>query len=209
MDEGIHLPSPFRHEEPHHRHLGVIDKADKAIETFKELMPDAYTDCSSLYEAAKDMYKEVFHNINGGKLKVYEGSLSIDQFDRDLQGLLKQQEPKWQKLKEKEVVMRKRVEEIYHPIHLVEMHVRDARGDGTNEAQREVVKACNHRLRRNFHDAKAEYDALCSYPDGLLTQIDLIHKRAETEAHAIIDKLRKRETAVFKVPAVLHKIVGA
>jgi hypothetical protein len=209
MDEGIHLPSPLRHEEPSHRHLEVLDKADKAIETFKQLMPDAYTDCSCLYETAKEMYKEVFHNINGGKLKVYQGSLSVDQFERDLQGLLKQQEIKWHQLKAREVVMRKRVDDMYHPVREVEHHVRDARGDGSNEAQREVIHACNHRLRRNFHDAKAEYDALCRYPDGLLSQVELLRKRARTEARDIVDKLRKRETSAFKVPALLHKMIGA
>jgi hypothetical protein len=203
MDVGIHLPSPLRHEEPSHRHLEVLDKADKTIETFKQLMPDAYTDCSCLYETAKALYKEVFHNINGGKLKVYQGSLSVDQFERDLQGLLKQQELKWHQLKTGEVAMRKRVDDLYQPVREVEHHVRDARGDGTNDAQREVIHACN------FHDAKAEYDALCGYPDGLLTQIDLLHTRAKTEARAIIDKLRKRETAVFKVPAALRKMIGA
>jgi hypothetical protein len=208
MDEGIHLPSPLRHDEPRHPHLAVLDKADAAIETFKERMPDAYTDCSSLYETAKTLYKEVYHNINAGKLKVHQGSLSVDQFEHDLQGLLKCQDPKWKHLKSQEAIMRKRVEDLYQPIHSVELHVRDARGDGSNDAQKEVVKACNHRLARNFHDAKAEYDALCRYPDGLLSQIELLQKRAEKEAGEIIDKLRKRETSVFKVPALLHKMVG-
>jgi hypothetical protein len=90
------------------------------------------------------------------------------------------------------------------------MHVRDARGDGSsNDAQRELARVYAHRLKRNFHDAKSELDELTSWPNGLLTQIDLLHKRAETEAHEILDRLRKREKAAIKVPAVVLKMIGA
>jgi hypothetical protein len=212
MDEGIHLPAPLRHElEDHmHIHLNVVDEADEALKKFQEMMSDAYTDCSSLQEAAKDLYKEVFHNINGGKLKVYQGTLALDQFDRDLTALLGKQQPKWDQLKAKEAIMRTRLQKMYEPIHAAELHVRDAKGDGkSNEPQKELAKVYSHRLKRNFHDAKVEYDELMGFPDGLLTQIDLLHKRAETESREIIEKLRKREKAVFKVPAVLYKMVGA
>jgi hypothetical protein len=209
MDEGIHLPTPLQHHEEH-IHLSVVDKAERALKYYQEKIPDEYTNCSSLYEAAKDLYKEVNNNINGGKLKVYDGTLTLNDFDRDLNGLLGRQRPKWDELKKKEAVMRERLQFFYQPVHDAEMHVRDARGDGSsNDAQRELARVYAHRLKRNFHDAKSELDELTSWPNGLLTQIDLLHKRAETEAHEILDRLRKREKAAIKVPAVVLKMIGA
>jgi hypothetical protein len=210
MDEGIHLPAPLQHHEEEHVHLSVVDKADRVLKYYQEKMPGEYTNCSSLFEAAKNLYKEVSNNANKGKLKVYDGTLKLEDFDRDLNGLLGRQQPKWDELKKKEAVMRERLQFYYQPVHEAELHVRDARGDGTaNDAQRELARVYARRLKRDFHDAKAELDELTSWPNGLLSQIDLLHKRAETEARDVLDRLRKREGAHVKVPAVVLKMVGA
>lgn len=209
MDEGIHLPAPLQHHEDPHLHLNVVDTADSAVKEFKDKISDYYVDCSCLYEAAKKVYKEVNHNVNGGKLKVFQSELTLDQFDKDLHRLLHQQEAKWEKLKSEEAVMRKRMQALYQPVHDVELHVKDAKGDGSNAQQKELNRVFNLRLKRDFHDAKAGYDELCGYPDGLLTQIELLRKRTVSEVDEMVDKLRKRESSVFKVPAVLHKMIGA
>jgi hypothetical protein len=215
MDTGIHLPpSLVSPETPTEVRPDILQEADQVLKTFRQALPEEYTRCSSLYESAKDLYKDVCHHLVSGKLKVQHGEWTVDELEGKMTELAQKQESCWNTLFSGEQIMRKRVEALYEPVKEMEQKVKNARGemgaapwnDHPTAEQSAVRKAYSHCLKTTFHDAKVEFDAITSYPDGLLTQVALLHKHGDTETSESIKQLRKREHSHFKIPNILHKV---
>lgn len=227
MDTGFHLPSflktkemeTTKTEEPE-----LCKEARKLLEDFSCEMRTGktYTDCSSLYEGAKNLYEEVHFHLTAGKVKVMNKEWTVDELDENLMDVMKKHEPVWERLLLAEKELRAKIDDDYKKVTEMEEKLKHARGyDDKNHhhtawmflptlEQNAIRKTYHCKLKPEFESAKMDHELLCGYPDGYLTQISLLRKRATMEAADKIEKLRGIETAEggFK-NKLLHRLPGA
>lgn len=193
----------------------VLIRAQLVLDNFQKAMQSEYDLAADMNETAKKLYKDLHYKINNGKLRVEHGELTVDEFETLAEALWEQQSTLWSRFMDKAVEEKGKVEAIYQPVRDIECLFKPRKRDEGNEGwmalppseQEAVRKAYHHGWKRNFHDAKAEVDALISYPDGYFTQIELLYRKASRKKSDAFENLRVRKllTGVDNFPtAVVH-----
>ena len=142
-------------------------------------MEETYPEASSLYETAKWLWQDV-HDL---RAKQQAG-------DAQVAALYKQQAEKWTKLEIDAAEMQDLITNKYASVAGAEEHIKKARGSGASRAvfgfptpdQKGSRYVFDKKFKYKFHDAKSEISMICDFPDGMLTQIRLLHKATQTMA---------------------------
>jgi hypothetical protein len=174
----------------------AIAEAEKELQEFKALARGMDKEATDLVKAAKDLVREVAYQREHGKEQVEKGAWSKEEFDQSLKNLTKKQEQPWENLKAKADALAQKVGGPYKMVTYVKEHVLRARGDGVNTGvfgtlssdQKEVRRVYDNKLKFSFDEAAALYAGLVSYPDGLLTQVHLLQKRAVGQEPEKVEK---------------------
>lgn len=210
MDQGIHIPNEFKVTERSIDTEQVLEDADQALCDFKRLIEHEYNHASSLYEGAKNLYEQLHGDLMGDKQRVLRGEWTVDDMDEAIHKLLSKQGTVWDKLKLAGEEIRAKLDAAYSKVKAAEEAVKCARGEGCHVAwlnmpttvQAKVRRVYARKLKQNFADAKSEYASMCAFPDGMLTQIELLRQRALSDATDMMEKLHKRN------PGHDRKILG-
>ena len=215
MDVGIHLPKSvenvYRDEYELAKRIEVIRDARQELQGFKNFMKNEYPKASSLYESAKNLYEEIQAHWTHGKHMVHKGEWAVAQFDQDMNNLASHQKMTWDKLSEAAIEQEKLVRDEYRKVQDLEAKVIHERGEGSHVAwmglptkeQQIVRKVYSHELRHNFSDAKREVESLIGFPDGILTKILTLRRRANEETAKLSQKLTGHPRGSFLGASIL------
>lgn len=165
----------------------AVEDAENELHKYKVLAKEVKEEAYTLYKAAKDLVKEVIYQREHGKEEVTRGAWSNEEYDQSRKNLAQKQEKPWEVLKTKAEALAQKIEGPYKLVTYAQEHVYRARGDRINAGifgtlsndQKEVRKIYDNKLKFKFDEAAAAHSELVSYPDGLLTQVHLLHKRAK------------------------------
>jgi len=164
----------------------AIDDAEKTLSDFKALSKEMTAQGTALHKAAKDLLGEVKFNIEEGMKKVEKAEWSGADYTSSRANLRGKQFSAWDNLQKNADAVRAKLEGPYKRVLASKENILRARGDGITggvlgsltKDQKQVRKVYDNKLKHGFEDAIAAHDGLVSYPDGLLTQIPLLNKRA-------------------------------
>lgn len=160
----------------------AIDDAEKSLSDFKKLSKDITAEATELHKAAKDLVKEVLFNCEQGQTKV-----SKEEWSNCKANLIQKQEKPWETLENKANALKAKFDGHYKLVLASKENCVRARGDSVTGGllgsatpdQKLARKVYDNKLRHGFDDAAAAHAAVCSFPDGLVTQIPLLKKKAD------------------------------
>lgn len=164
----------------------AIDEAEKTLSDFKKLSKEIITEVTELHEAAKDLVKEVMYNCEQGQAKVNKAEWSDPEFSNCKSNLAQKQEKPWETLEAKATGLKSKMDGHYKLVLASKENMLRARGDSVTGGwlgsatpdQKLARKVYDNKLRHGFDEAAAAHAAVSAYPDGMVTHIPLLRKRA-------------------------------
>ncbi|CAB9502219.1 expressed unknown protein [Seminavis robusta] len=161
----------------------VIEDAEQKLGDFNVTLKSLSVEAKELHAAARDLVKEALFNHEEGHKKVTKSEWTDEQYEQSLQNLAARQSKPWETLKTKAEEMRVKLEGPYKLVVASKNScTRAARGSWLGFAtydQKELRRVLDHKLKLEFEDAALAYASLTDYPDGLLTQVELLFKKAQ------------------------------
>ena len=156
------------------------------LSDFKKLSKEITSEVTDLHKAAKDLVKEAMYNCEQGQLKVNKAEWSGPEFSNCKANLLKKQEKPWETLEVKANELKSKMDGHYKLVLVSKENMLRARGDSVTGGllgsltpdQKLARKVYDNKLRHAFDEAAAAHAAVSSYPDGMVTNIPLLRKRA-------------------------------
>lgn len=181
----------------------VLKEADQALDEFAKAMKDDFSPlASSMHDAAKKLYSQVSRHWTEDKRHLAMHEWDSSDLIKDLLVLQNKQEPLWEKLLTDAHELQTRVDRAFEKVQKADKAVvaacaykgpRSSWG-GFATPEMEVIRRYHaKKLSHNMHDLKIKYDDICGYPDGSLTRIKALHRRALEETQMLIDKTAKKE----------------
>lgn len=164
----------------------AIEDAEKTLSEFKVLCKAITEKAKEFHAAGKDLVQEVVFNCEEGRKKVHKGEWTQAQLELGLQNLTTKQSKPWEHLKKKAEELHQKVDGPYKLVLASKENCHRARGDSVSvgwfgfatKEQKEVRRIVDHKLKHKFVEAAESYAVLSSFPDGLLTQIPKMEKKA-------------------------------
>jgi hypothetical protein len=210
-------PNPTVAEQPTSpttvRHL-----AEEAIAAWKTVVKNEKYNAEDLYYWAEELWCEEKHAWANGKRKVLRGQWTCDQFDEEMEKLNAKQKPVWDILLQKEAELRAKYEAPHQAVVATNERIKEClQVDPVSKKylhpagkvfgkikiehpdQHDLHHAYHCKLQRQFEDAEEEYQTLCGYPSGLLTEVKLFREHLIKENAQLADYLHKKKGVVHSV----------
>ena len=162
--------------------LEMIDETDAILQGFKTSMEETYPKASSVYEAAKWLYQQVYD---------LRSKDQANNNDAQVAALYQSQAEKWSQLEADAAELQAVIKNKYGTVESAETRIKKARGSSGPSRAALGFPTPNQKLARyvfdkkfkyKFHDAKSEISMMCDFPDGMLVQVRLLHKNTEKMA---------------------------
>jgi hypothetical protein len=192
----------------------VLDEAHKALCAWKEVFDKELPIAKDVYYYAEELYVEDKDFWDHGKHKVNRGEWTTNQFDDELQKLKKKQEPVWDRLMKQVSVIEAKLET---PIEVVKASDEAVKasigplpikkmigGKGPTEQEARVRHEYHWKLQQEFKDAKAQYNEICGYPEGLLEQVKLFRLNVVREDINVTEYVHS--DSKFKIPKLTKNL---
>lgn len=190
----------------------VLQEAHRVLRAWKQVYDEQLPKAEDAHYYAEELFCEDQKFWDQGKHKVRRGEWTVEQFDEELQALKKKQDPVWD-------ILLKQVAEISTALEQPAKDVNSSsekviasigphpfnkilrKATPTPEEQ-EVRHEYHWKLQQEFKDAKAQYQKICGYPEGLLSRVKLFRINVVREdiniAEALHDKEKNKGKNIFK-----------
>ena len=180
----------------------VIQDCDAVLEAFAKHIASEYNEGKENFATAKKMYQDVKYHIDHNMAELQKKACKVEDAQRDLQDLMKKQDPLWEQFSAKAEAQKARVEQEYAKVKEAEEAVNQARGVnnpfnrawGTfpTEDQEMIRKYYTHKLVPSLKEAKARSEEFVGFPDGFCTRVRLLKKQAHEQTNKAIDEMKSK-----------------
>lgn len=177
----------------------VLEQANKALCAWKQVQEKVLPEAKDLHYYAEELYVEDQKFWDHGKFKVRREEWTVDEFDQELKALSKKQEPVWDKLLNQTDILLKKLEQPYKDVQAAAEKVKASIGPhpfgkvlgkpAPTSQEQEIRHEFHWKLDQEFKNAKAEYQEIAGYPEGLLSRVKLFRLNVVREDINITEAL--------------------
>lgn len=214
VEETVEAPPEAPQEAPQ---ANVLHEAHEVLRAWKKVYEVEQPKAKDTHYYAEELYCEDQKFWDQGKRKVNQGEWTVETFDEELQKLKAKQQPVWDKLMKQvdeiSANLEKPAEDVKAASEKVKASIgphpiKKLVGEAPTPQEAEVRKEYHWKLQREFKDAKAQYQEIVGFPEGLLERVKLFRINVVREDINITEYLHSNQNKekFFKKLPLLGKI---
>jgi hypothetical protein len=187
----------------------VLKEAHDVLCAWHELYKVEQPKADDTFYYAEELWVEDEKFWDHGKHKVTRGEWTVEQFDEELEKLRKKQQPVWDKLLKQADEIAAILEKPAADVNASAEKVKASIGPhplqkyvgrpAPTKQEAEVRHEYHWKLHQEFEDAKAQYQEICGYPEGLLSRVKLFRINVVREDISITEYIHSDKKTVGKL----------